>query len=70
MTMGSEWLRRAERIAQARARALAEQAEAALRAIDGIDVERLGGEIRVRGRALARRWLHEPALRFLAWLLK
>lgn len=40
--------------------------EAALRAMH-LETERAGEEVVARARGLSRRWLLDPALRFIAW---
>jgi hypothetical protein len=71
MKLGTSWLQQAERAAAARASEMVEAAERRLGELlpDGM-VERDGLILRISARRLIRRWVAEPALRFLAWTLK
>ncbi len=71
MSIGTNWRRQAERAAAAQARQLLDAAERELgRLLPGARIERENGELRVSARILMRRWIAEPALRFLARTLK
>ena len=71
MKLGTSWLRQAARAAAARASEMADAAERRLGELlpDG-QIERDGLTLRISARRLIRRWVAEPALRFLAWTLK
>lgn len=71
MSIGDKWVRRAERAAAARAGQMLEAAERRLgELLPEARVERSGRELRIGARRLGRRWIGDPALRFLAWTLK
>ena len=71
MSVGAKWLRQAERAAAAQAARMLDAAERELSDIlPGARIERGVGELRIGARRLMRRWIAEPALRFLAWTLK
>ncbi|AQR74433.1 hypothetical protein [Sphingomonas sp. LM7] len=62
---------RAEAIgARAAVRAAARVADAARAALPGVSVEAEPGRVVVSGRGLARRWLRDPAIRWLGGLLR
>lgn len=66
MRLGTKWLRRAEQAGAERGWRLIDAAERELTALlPGARIEREAGEIRVSAQALTRRWIAEPALRFL-----
>lgn len=71
MSIGTKWLRQAERAATNQARGVLDAAE---RELGGLlpeaRIERGAGELRISARQLLRRWIVEPALRFLARNLK
>ena len=71
MSIGTKWLRQAERAATNHARGVLDAAE---RELGGLlpeaRIERGAGELRISARQLLRRWIVEPALRFLARNLK
>ncbi len=70
MSVGMKWLRRAERAAAARVARLMDRAETEVATfLPGARIERAGDEIRIGARGLLKRWLKEPALRFL-WRIK
>lgn len=56
-----------ERAADAAVARLAAEARAAL---PGLEIEAGAGRVTITGRGLARRWLTDPALRWLGGLLK
>ena len=71
MTIGAKWRRQAEQAAADQARRLLDAAERELGALlPEARIERGAGELRISARRLMRRWIAEPALRFLAWTLK
>jgi len=62
---------RAEAIgARASARAAARLADAARETLPGVSVEAEPGRVVISGRGLGRRWLRDPALRWLGGLLR
>lgn len=66
MSLGTRWLRQAEQAGAERARQMIDAAERDMTALlPGARIERGAGEIRVAARTLTRRWIAEPALRFL-----
>lgn len=71
MNLGTKWLRQAEQAAAAQARRLLDAAERELTTLlPGARIERGAGELRIGARSLLRRWIAEPALRFLLRNLK
>ena len=71
MSIGTKWLRQAEQAAADQARRLLEAAERELGVLlPEARIERGVSELRISARRLMRRWIGEPALRFLAWTLK
>ena len=71
MILGNSWLRHAERAAGDRARRLLDQVEGELeKLLPGLRVERNEREVRIAGTRLIKRWVADPALRFLLWSLK
>ena len=71
MSIGAKWLRQAERAAAAQAQRLIDAAEREVGGLlPGARIERGTGELRISARQLMRRWIAEPALRFLARNLK
>lgn len=58
---------RAERAASARASARIERMAEVVRSAGGIDAERRGDALVLRGRGLVRRWLSDGELRFAMW---
>jgi hypothetical protein len=71
MNLGRNWLRQAERAAAVKADAIIKMAERRLSDLlpDG-RIDRDGATLRISARRLLKRWLADPALRFLAWTLK
>lgn len=71
MTIGTRWLHQAERAAAGQARRLLDAAERELGGLlPGARIERGAGDLRIGARLLLRRWIAEPALRFLLRNLK
>ena len=56
--------------ARAAARAGERLADAAREALPGVSVAAEPGRVVISGRGLARRWLHDPAFRWLGGLLR
>lgn len=68
---GTVLLRRARAIGERRAGLAAERlAERITATIKGVTAERVGKDVRLRGRGLARRWITDAALRWLGRLLR
>lgn len=55
---------------QAVTRATARLAEAARDALPGVSVEAEAGRVMISGRGLGRRWLRDPAFRWLRGLIR
>lgn len=55
---------------RAATRAAARLAEAAREALPGVTVDVEPGSVVISGRRLGRRWLHDPALRWLGGLIR
>ncbi len=71
MSVGTSWLRQAERLAAAEAGHMLDAAERDLRGLlPGSAIERGEDEVRVGAQGLMRRWIAEPALRFVLWSAK
>lgn len=71
MSIGTKWLRQAERAAEAQARRLLDAAERELGGLlPAARIERSADQLRISARQLMRRWIADPALRFLTWTLK
>lgn len=71
MSIGTKWMRQAEQAAAGQAWRLLDAAERELgQVLPGARIERGAGELRVTANQLMRRWIAEPALRFLTWTLK
>ena len=71
MSIGAKWIRAAERVGAEQARRLIEAAERDLSdLLPGARIERGVSELKLSGRRLMRRWLSDPALRFIGRRLK
>ena len=71
MSVGMKWLRQAERAAAGQVRRMLDAAERELdELLHGARIERGASELRISARQLMRRWITEPALRFLTRTLK